>query len=174
MIRVLFHVLGLLTLAVAPGHSQRQSAPLIPVPAGPGRAPLVALRTPYASAPEGSVGRAVGFGLLLGVAGFAGGALIGSAASDECLNADDICIPQAAFFGAAGGGTLGMAAGVHLGNRRRGKFLLDFLVAAAVWGTGIAIAAGSEDQDLRAAVLIAIPIVQLGTTVAVERSTGRR
>jgi hypothetical protein len=39
---------------------------------------------------------------------------------------------------------------------------------------GIAVAAGSNDESLQAAVLVAIPVVRLGTTFLVERSTGAR
>lgn len=172
MRRVAVYVLGLSALAVAPGHAQRIPAPLIRTSVGPAQAAPSPLQTERSPRARGSVIRALGFGLLLGGAGFVAGALVGDAASRECDNADDICIPQAAFYGAAGGGTLGMATGVHLGNRREGKFLLDLLAATAVWSTGIAVAAGSDDETLQAAVLIAIPVVQLGTTVLVERSTG--
>ena len=122
---------------------------------------------------QGSLAGAILLGGLLGAGGFAAGALIGSAASDECEHADALCIEAAAFFGAAGGGTFGMALGVHLGNRRQGNLALDFLTAAAVWGAGIfaAILADSDRADV--AILIAIPIVQLGATVAVERAAGR-
>ena len=171
MIRTWVCCLALHTLAAWAGRAQRIPAPLLSTVTPSARAPLVGLATPQPAAARASVGRAIGFGLLLGAAGFVGGALIGDAASDECDNAVDICIAQAAFYGAAGGGTLGMAVGVHLGNRRRGNVLLDFLAAAAVWGTGIAVAAGSDDENLQAAVLIAIPVVQLGTTVLVERAT---
>jgi hypothetical protein len=69
---------------------------------------------------------------------------------------------------------LGMALGVHVGNRRRGSFGLDVLTGAAVWGAaGIVIAAaGGWDQDL-GFMVFAVPITHLATTVAVERAVGR-
>ena len=78
--------------------------------------------------------------------------------------------------GGAIGGTTGLALGVHLGNRCRGNFLLGFLASAATWGAGIGIAAALYDgDDFTSAfvVLLALPIVQTGVTVAVERATGR-
>ena len=171
MIRAVVCTLALYTVAVTQGPCQRIPAPLISPTATSDREALVGRQAGQAVPRRGSMGRAIGFGILLGAAGFVGGALIGDATSNECDGAQDICIPQAAFFGAAGGGTLGLTTGVHLGYRRRGNFLLDLLAAAAVWGTGIAIAAGSDDEHLRAAVLVAIPVAQLGAAVLVERAS---
>lgn len=178
MSRAILFVLALHLVPVGPSHAQRLAPPIrsfqpsftqvraFGLPAGH--------QTEPAPGDRGSVGRAIGFGVLFGAAGFVAGALIGDAASDECDFSSDLCIAEAAFYGAAGGGTLGMAAGVHLGNHRQGNVLLDFLVAGAVWGTGIAIAFGTDDDTTQLVTLIAIPVVQLGATVAVERATGRR
>ena len=129
----------------------------------------------------GAVGGMVGWGI---------GALVGyQIGGRDC--AGDRCQLESVLLGGSAGGTLGLAAGVHLANGRRGNFALDFLSASAVWGFGIgtvfllewfkADATPEEQVELRngqAIILLAIPIVQLITTAQVEvatsRSRGRR
>ncbi|NIR45444.1 MAG: hypothetical protein GWN99_13640 [Gemmatimonadetes bacterium] len=122
---------------------------------------------------QGSVFRPLLFGALFGAGGFLAGALVGDAVDDECDNSTDYCIPTGVVLGAATGGTFGLALGVHVGNRSRGNMALDSLAAAAVWGLGITVAIVSDDDTARAITLAAIPIVQLGVTVGVERASGR-
>jgi hypothetical protein len=52
----------------------------------------------------------------------------------------------------------------------------DFLVAAGIWAMGIALAFGTAatSDEATVGILVAIPIVQIGTTVAVERAAGRK
>ena len=122
---------------------------------------------------QGSAGGSIGAGIGLGLAGFLVGGLTAAGIASHC-SSDEYCQLEAAFYGAAAGGTLGMALGVHLGNHRRGNFPLDFITGAAVWGTGIGIAAASHwDNTVTWGAFVAIPIVQLATTVAVERAVGR-
>ncbi len=113
------------------------------------------------------------YGAGLGIGGFLVGGLIGGVLATDCTGHDQ-CELEAAFYGAAIGGTLGMATGVHLGNDRRGLLWLDMLTGAAIWGVGYAIAAGSGwDSTVTTITFIAIPITQLVSTVAVERAAGR-
>jgi hypothetical protein len=122
---------------------------------------------------QGSVGGSIAAGIGTGLAGFLVGGLTASAMASSCTSAE-YCQLEAAFYGAAAGGTLGMALGVHLGNHRQGNFALDFLTGAAVWGTGIGIAAASHwDGGAIVAAFVVIPLAQLATTVAVERAVGR-
>ena len=121
---------------------------------------------------QGSAAGSVVFGALLGGAGFGLGGLIGALASSNCTSFE-YCQLEGLFYGAAAGGTFGMALGVHLGNHRRGNLGLDFLTGAGIWGAGIAVVALSENEAVTTATLIAIPIVQLVSTVLVERLVGR-
>ncbi len=119
-----------------------------------------------------SLGRSISYGVGLGLAGFLVGGYTAVTLARDCIG--DYCGLEAAFFGAAAGGTFGMALGVHLGNRRRGNFLLDFVTGAAIWGAGIGIAASSDwDGDVTKIAFVTIPFVQLAGTVTVERATGR-
>ena len=74
------------------------------------------------------------------------------------------------LLGAALGEPLGLACGVHLANGRRGNAKYGAVASflPAVVGVGVALAAKEEK------VLIAIPLVQLVTTVVTERTTAAR
>jgi hypothetical protein len=112
-------------------------------------------------APPGSLGATVGGGIALGAAGLLLGGLIGASAVD-CYE----CEMAGAFYGSVTGATLGMALGVHLGNKRQGSFVADLLVGAVVSGAGTLVLMSSETPD---GWLVALPIVQLAGMVAVER-----
>jgi hypothetical protein len=120
--------------------------------------------------------RSLLYGALAGAGGFAAGALVGGQLSDECDHSSELCIHPGTFVGAAAGGTLGLAWGVHVGNNRRGDWGKNFLVAAGVWALGITLAYGTarHDDETTVGILVAIPLVQLGVTTAVERAEGRR
>jgi hypothetical protein len=125
---------------------------------------------------QGSAGAAIVAGLGLGLAGFLVGGLTAASTVKDCPHSEGPCSRQleAAFYGAATGGTFGMALGVHLGNHRRGNLALDFLTGAAVWGAGVGIAAASGwDTGVTVGAFVAIPIIQLASTVKVERAVGR-
>ena len=125
--------------------------------------------------PEPSLARPILFGALLGTVGWAAGTATALATFDPPCS-DFGCGFKEFLLGGAIGGTTGLSLGVHLGNRRRGNFLLDFLASAATWGAGIGVAAAVyDDTDFTSAfvVLLALPIIQTGVTVAVERATGR-
>jgi len=121
----------------------------------------------------GSPAKAYALGAGLGLGGFFSGGLVGIALSSGCQG-DEYCGLEGFLIGAAVGGTLGMAIGVHLGNDRRGSLPLDFLTGAGIWGIGIGAAAISDwDDTVTAIAAIGVPIAQLLGTVAVERATGR-
>ena len=122
---------------------------------------------------QGSAGSSILAGIGLGLAGFAIGGLTASGIASDCTS-HELCQLEAAFYGAAAGGTFGMALGVHLGNKRRGNLALDFVTGAAIWGAGIGIAAASDwDDTVTPVAFVMIPIVQLVSTVAVERAVGQ-
>lgn len=98
------------------------------------------------------------------------GALIAlEAEGDQC---EDFCIPESIIYAAAATGTTGMAFGVHLGNARRGDFLLDLVTAGGVWAAGFVVLVTSS-EGIAGPLAVAIPVVQLAATVAVERGRGR-
>ena len=131
--------------------------------------PLPSLARPAADA-NGSLGGSVAGGLVLGGGGFLTGAFAGLALAQGCSS--EFCGWRAAFYGAAVGGTLGMAAGVHLGNGRRGSFLLDCLAAAGVWTIGIGITAASHwDATVTPIAFVTIPLAQMAATIGIERLT---
>lgn len=117
----------------------------------------------------------IAVGGLLGLAGVVGGAYLGYEVDKTCDNSSDFCLEPGFFLGAAVAGTFGASMGAHFGNRRRGNagrvLLFSYLTWAA--GVGAAFATGAVNNNLGYAVLFALPAVQLGITVAVERSTGR-
>jgi len=114
----------------------------------------------------------IGAGLGLGAIGFVAGGLISVAVTHDCRSSD-YCGLEWAFIGAATGGTLGMALGVHLGNRRRGNFALDFLTAGAIWAAGITTVAVVGNENVTYVMFVLIPVTQLTATIAVEGSAGR-
>jgi len=120
-------------------------------------------------------GSPVLWGLLLGGAGFAVGGVTGALIDDECSDKQfaEWCDFDGAFIGAATGGTIGMALGVHLGNRRQGNLALDALVASAVWGLGMLAFSQTEDDGARFAILVGLPVTQLIATVITEKKTAR-
>jgi hypothetical protein len=112
-------------------------------------------------------------GALGGLGGWLAGGIVGAAADRDCYELE--CV-EGFLIGAAAGGTLGLALGTHLGNRRRGSFALDVLSGAAVWGASLGafyLVGHDLDEAASVAVWIAEPILQFITTVAVERATGR-
>ncbi len=128
-----------------------------------------------ASPPEPSLVWPVLGGALLGIGGWITGAVAGAAAEANCTDGD-YCQAEGIFLGAAVGGTAGLALGAHLGNRRRGNLALDFLSGALVWGASIGafyLVGADLDEPASVAVLVAEPVLQLVTTVAVERARGR-
>jgi hypothetical protein len=64
--------------------------------------------------------------------------------------------------------------GVHLTNRRAGSLRTSMLTSAAIAATGVAVGFGiGTDQSIAVAALSA-PILQMVSSVIIERSTARR
>jgi hypothetical protein len=114
-------------------------------------------------------------GALVGLGGWVAGGVVGAtSAGDSCGH--EFCELEGFIYGAAAGGTVGLALGTHLGNRRRGSFPLDVLSGAAVWfaSLGVYHAMGHDlGETASAAVWVVEPVAQFITTVVVERATGR-
>lgn len=113
-------------------------------------------------------------GLLGGTIGFFGGAYVGAGLASGC--AGDFCGIGETIFGAAAGESLGIPLGVHLANGGRGNLLLEILASAGIGAAGLMLVIGnsnSADQTASIVTVAATPIVQLITSIAIERSTGR-
>ena len=110
----------------------------------------------------GLIGAMVG-----GLAGAVVGVSLEAASAPEC---GDWCGVSGAVFGFLAGETLGLSAGVHLGNDRQGSFALTALAAGTVFAGGLLLA-----ESLPGGVLmIAIPVAQLITATEVQRRTARQ
>ena len=110
----------------------------------------------------------------MGLAGWVAGGFVGVAAASDCY--DEFCGLQAFIYGAAAGGTVGLALGTHLGNRNRGLFPANVAAGAAVWlaSLGLFHALGHDlGNEAAAAVWVIEPVAQFVTTLAVERAVGR-
>ncbi len=110
-------------------------------------------------------------GLGLGTAGWFAGALLALEIEEDC--GDSFCFFDEVIFLGAATGTTGLALGVHLGNGRRGDFLLDLGTAGAIWGVGYLVFISSRDRNLAGPLAFGVPIAQLAITTVVERARGR-
>jgi hypothetical protein len=117
----------------------------------------------------GAAGAAVGmvsFGLI--------GALVGGNSCGHVGDPGSCRGMENGLWGAAVGYTVGIPTGVHLANGRAGSLGPSLLTSAAIAGAGIAIGFGiGTDQSIAVAALSA-PIVQMVSSVIIERRTARR
>ncbi len=82
---------------------------------------------------------------------------------------DVLYLGFAFLAGLALGEPWGAACGVHIGNRRQGKPLPSIVASVAVAAAGIGAAAVVDEWRI----LLAVPVVQIGAAVAIERSTAK-
>ena len=102
------------------------------------------------------------------------GGLIGANSCADTGNPDSCRGIEGGLWGAAVGYTVGIPVGVHLANRRAGSLGPGLLTSAAIAGAGVAIGFGiGTDQSIAVAALSA-PIVQMVSSVIIERRTARR
>jgi hypothetical protein len=104
-------------------------------------------------------------GVALGAAGLFGGALVGDRFQrypcEDCI--------EGAFYGALAGTSLAIPVGVHLANHRRGKLGPAIAASLGIGALGLGAAAITDEWG----VLLAIPVVQIGVSIGIERHTGR-
>lgn len=109
-------------------------------------------------------------GLIGALVGGLAGAVVGIGLETSMA---DPCSEWCGLAGGAGGflvgETLGLSAGVHLGNRSRGSFALTALTAGAVFLVG----ARFGESLPTAALVIAVPTIQLITAASVQKATSR-
>jgi len=152
--------------------TQRQiSPPLLPLLADPRLAPVKAIEPSrdWSTSPDAG-GTALGAtgGWVLGV--LAGG-LIGHLV-DPTVPSEYAPVSNGAAAGALLGTVAGPSIGAHLGNRRQGNPLLACVGTAAASG-GVFLLAQSFEREGRIVIVLAIPVVQVGTATLLERLTGR-
>jgi hypothetical protein len=109
-------------------------------------------------------------GLVLGGLGFTSAFFLSAELKDLDVYHDDVTDP---FIIGSGFGALGLATGVHLGNGRRGNWLLTTLTSGLMGAVGTKIIVESEEPEVWVAV---VPALQLAATIAVENlaTPGRR
>lgn len=116
-----------------------------------------------------STARLTGAGLLGGVVGAAAGGLASVAVVCRGDGPTDFC-GLVAIPGAALGMTLGMPAGVHLANDRRGSLVTGILGTLAAGGAVVGLAALTDVGEI----VLLMPAVQLVTAIGIERATADR
>jgi hypothetical protein len=145
-------------------------------PAGVSRATSRTADTPFASRERpfneereiSVVGGIVG-GTLGSAGGAALGALIGSATASGCKG--DFCGLGSAIVGLLIGESVGVAVGTHVGSRSQSyaKMALTTLSSLGIAFGGVFLAAGvSQNADAAGPILVAIPVLQIVTALAIE------
>jgi hypothetical protein len=105
-------------------------------------------------------------GVLGGAAGVLGGAAIGvKATQDDCEN----CFFNGLVYGSVAGGSALLPLGVHLANGRRGSYGTSLLASLAIGAAGLGTALATNEGG----VMIAVPVLQLVSSVVIERRTSR-
>jgi hypothetical protein len=133
-----------------------------------------------APAEERSTTALVAGGLAGGVAGLFVGGVIGakSVGLTGCTAGCDESALYLALLGAAVGETLSLPLGVHLTNRRQGSYLPAMLASVALTGTGIWIAFSLPETPAgdkgRSITMITVPVLQLVSSIQIERQTARQ
>ena len=116
-----------------------------------------------------SDGRLILGGLAAGAVGFFAGGYVGALIADDA-SADEFAALGGFATGAVIGETIGVPLGVHLANRRQGKLLPSVFASAGI--SAIALFAATRGED-HLEYLVAVPLIQLVTSIAIERGTSR-
>jgi hypothetical protein len=104
-------------------------------------------------------------GVLGGAAGAFAGGIIGAKATDTCED----CALVGLAYGFVAGGSAALPLGVHLANHRRGNYGLSLLASLAIAAAGFGTTLATHD----ARPMIAVPVLQLVSSIAIERATTR-
>ncbi len=132
------------------------------------RFPASSARPTLQQKPASIPGMAAG-GLVAGALGFVAFGLAGAVFNESKTQASDPLVAWSGFVvGAAVGTTVMLPLGVHLVNRRQGNYGLELLAAIGIAAVGIGATAAAEEMAI--VFLPAIPVAQLVTAIAIERS----
>lgn len=165
----LLTVLALAPSVAAPPSLAAQRLEPSPFPTlDPGQAPWTPPARLTSTAPrpsDSNTGGMVLGGLLLGAGGLFAGALVGdrfqSFPCEDCI--------EGAFYGALAGESLAIPLGVHLANRRQGSVGAALAASFAIGALGVGAATVTGDWTL----MLAVPIAQIASSIAIERRTAR-
>ncbi len=105
-------------------------------------------------------------GVVGGLAGAFAGAVVGAKLTEN--DCEDCGLAGVVYGGIAGGSAI-LPLGVHLTNHRRGNFGLSLLSSLAIGAAGLAIA----EQTNSAEIMLAVPVVQIVSSIMIERRTER-
>ncbi len=124
---------------------------------------------PGSSGGTSVVGMTAG-GLVGGAVGFAGGALIGGIlGGGNAICGDDACGLEEAAYGAVAGQSILLPLGVHIANGRRGNYGFSLITSVVIGVAGIVVVDATNDG----APFIAVPVLQLVSSILIERATSR-
>lgn len=120
-----------------------------------------------------SIPALAGAGLLGGALGLVAGAYVGATLADD--DAEGFSALGGAVAGGAIGEALLLPLGVHLAGGRRGSYAASVAASLGLVGAGLlALEAVHYDSPGVPIVVVAVPLAQLVTAVAIERGTGER
>ena len=110
-------------------------------------------------------------GLIGGAVGFAGGALIGATlGGGNAICGDDACGLEEAAYGAIAGQSILLPLGVHIANGRRGNYGFSLITSVVIGAAGIVVVDATNDGSP----FIVVPVLQLVSSILIERATSRR
>ncbi|CAN5774388.1 hypothetical protein BH23GEM9_BH23GEM9_25560 [soil metagenome] len=139
--------------------------------------PVAAQRAPERVAPH-STARLLAGGVLGGGAGLAAGGLIGLViGANHCLdegNPDSCHAMEGVVYGGTAGMTLSIPLGVHLANGREGRLAPSLLASAVIAGAGALAIVQTDSDAVLVGAVISVPVLQLISSVLIERATTRR
>lgn len=153
-----------LVLAAGTAHAQRQVAPMFRTLTDSPSAASVRTAAAVPGETRHVAVLALG-GVLGGAAGAFAGGIIGAKAADTCED----CALEGLVYGLVAGGSAALPLGIHLANRRRGNYGLSLLASLAIGAAGFGATLASHEGG----VMIAVPVLQLVSSIAIERSTTR-
>ncbi len=155
-----------LVIGATPGRAQRLAPPLAPQPDTQAATPMVlGVPQPQARPGRSPVVLALG-GVLAGTAGAFGGAWIGNEITkDACED----CFLEGLVYGGVAGGSALLPLGVHLANGHRGNYGASLLASLGIGAVGLGLAAATNEG----AFMIPVPVLQLVSSILIERRTAR-
>lgn len=157
--------LALLSFTVSAGQAQRLSPRPSERPAGPGPSlAKSAIHVPTAPSPSPTL--LVLGGIAGGAVGVFTGAIVGGRLTEH--DCEDCGLVGAADGAVAGGSAL-LPLGVHLANRGRGNLGRSLLASLAVGAIGWGATLATNKGEL----MLAVPVLQVATSVIIERATSR-